>query len=132
MEAVKKFYEALSKDEAMRAKLSTLNEKYPNAQPDFATSAAEIVAFAKSEGFAFTADDLSAYAESEGKQLSDEQLEGIVGGQYNSSTCFCLVGGGGKDSVTGRVCACVVGGGGKFDNTGHRLVCVLDGGIYDH
>jgi len=124
MDAVKKFYEALSKDEAMRAKLSALNEKYPNAQPEFAEAAEEIVAFAKAEGFAFTVDDLSAYAESEGKEITEEQLAGVVGGLYDRNTCVCMVGGGGKDPETGHTCACVLGGGGRQDNKGYQLVCI--------
>ena len=124
MESVGKFYEALSRDEAMRSRLSALDGKYQGAQPEAATIAAEIVAFAKAEGFAFTVDDLSAYAETEGKELSDEQLEGIVGGLYDRNTCVCMVGGGGKDPETGHTCACVLGGGGRQDNKGYQLVCI--------
>ena len=127
MEAIKKFYEALSKDEAMREKLSALNEKYQNAQPDLAKAAAEIVAFAESEGFTFTVDDLSAYAEIESKKITDEQLEGIVGGLFDRNTCVCMVGGGGKDQETGHTCACILGGGGRQDNKGYQLVCIGSG-----
>jgi predicted ribosomally synthesized peptide with nif11-like leader len=123
METVKKFYETLTTDEAMRARASALSEKYQDAQPEAAAIAAEIAAFAKAEGFVFTADDLAAYAKTEGRELSDDQLAAVVGGVYNPSTCLCFMGGGGKDPETGRTCACVLGGGGKKDKDGNRLVC---------
>ena len=129
METVKKFYEALSKDEAMRGRASALSEKYGDTQPEAAATAGSIVAFAKAEGFAFTADELAAYAKTEGRELSEDQLAAVVGGVYNQDTCFCFVGGGGKDPETGRTCACVLGGGGKKDKDGHKLVCMGAGTI---
>ena len=129
MGAVGKFYEALSKNEAMRARLSALNEKYKDAQPEAATISAEIVSFARAEGFVFTAEELASYAETEVKELSDEQLEAVSGGVFDRDTCNCMVGGGGKDPETGHVCACVLGGGGRQDNKGRQLVCIGAGVI---
>jgi hypothetical protein len=123
MEAVRKFYEALTTDDAMRARASALSERYQDAQPETATVAAEIAAFAKAEGFVFTVDDLAAYAKAEGRELSEDQLAVVVGGTYNPNMCLCIMGGGGNDPETGHTCACVLGGGGKKDNKGYHLIC---------
>jgi len=124
MENVKKFYDALSSDETMRDRAKALNGE----QKDEATVAAEIVAFAKSEGYDFTAEDLTAFVSTQKTELSDEELEAVAGGVYKSGDCFCALGGG-KDPETGRICACVISGGGKKDNTGKILVCGIYGEI---
>jgi len=131
MENIQKFYDALTKDEAMRERLTALNEKYGDGKPEEAVIAAEIVAFAATEGFPFTADEYEAYVNTEGKELSDEQLASVAGGVYDSGSCKCLVGGGGKDNETGTKCACVIGGGGKKDRKGRYLMCVGFGVIQD-
>jgi len=122
MESIKKFYEALSKDEAMRKRLSGLNEKYKETKPDNDAAVADIVAFAKAEGFEFTSDDLKAYSKTEGKKLSEEELEAVAGGGCKDTPhgCYCVVGGGG--TIGGKTCACVIAGTHLFDD-GSFLYC---------
>ena len=126
MENVKKFYDALSNDKAMQERASALNKE--GEKPDEAAVKAAIIAFAKAEGYDFSLADLDAYAHT-AKPLTDETLDAAAGGAYDAGTCFCIVGGGGTDKVTGHTCACVVGGGGKDDEMGDSLICVLVGSI---
>jgi hypothetical protein len=77
MENVKKFYEALAKDEAMKSRANALNAKYKGKKPSAAEVLAETAAFAKTEGYEFTADELKAYL----SELSDESLENVAGGR---------------------------------------------------
>lgn len=129
MENAKKFYEALAKDEGMRKRADALNEKYAGKQPGEAEAAADIVAFAKAEGFDFTAEDLKAYVEQQSGPIADDELDAVVGGAYKSDSCLCILGGGGKDQETGNVCACIAAGAGKHDLTGNGLICALHGFI---
>jgi len=90
--SIKKFYEALSNDGAIRSRLNALNEKYKGMELDENTAARETAVFAKSEGFEFTAEELIEYAKSESKtnststeeqpvgELSDEELDAATGG----------------------------------------------------
>jgi len=128
MENVKKFYDALATDEAMRKKAEDLNKKFEGAQPDENAVKAEIISFAEAAGYTFTAEELDAYA-NRMKPLSESELEVVAGGRYKESNCFCAFGGGGKDSETGNKCACVAGGGGKRDGAGNCLICVVAGTI---
>lgn len=125
MGTIKKFYEALSNNEDMRKRMSELNEKYKDAQPDEETMLAEAVAFAKAEGFDVTADNFRAYLKTGSAELSEEALEAVAGGQDNvNSACFCIAGGGGKKN--GYTCGCVAIGTGNFlDGTG--LICSVVG-----
>jgi len=109
MDELKKFYQALSEDEAMRNRLSALNEKYKGAEPGKTVIAEEIAAFAKAEGFEVTTDDLTDYLDTEAKELTEEELENVSGGACkDTSTCACVMGGGGtKGGVT---CVCVING----------------------
>ena len=66
MENVKKFYDALTNDEALRERAKVLNGK----------DKAALVAFAKAEGYDFSLDDLEAYA----KPLTDNDMESAAGG----------------------------------------------------
>ena len=127
MENVKKFYDALADDEAMRKRAEALNEKL-GAQPGEDEIRAEMLAFAQAEGYIFTAEELDAYAK-QAKPVSDDELKAVAGGAYIIKDCFCMFGGGGKDPVTGNTCACVLGGGGKKDENGRQLICVGGGTI---
>jgi len=123
MDNVKKFYEALAKDEAMQKRAKALNEHKP---ADEAAVRDTLIAFAAKEGYAFTADEAQAYiAESAKGELNDEQLEAVAGGKM--VTCACALGGGsvncgcvamgsGNGNIGGDVCFCVVGGGGYYDD----------------
>ena len=127
MENVKKFYDALANDEAMRKRAEALNEML-GSQPGEDEIRAEMLAFAKAEGYIFTTEELDAYAK-QAKPVSDDELETVAGGEYNPNNCFCVFGGGGKDPVTGNTCACVIGGVGKFDEKGNHLICLAAGWI---
>ena len=125
MENVKKFYEALKSDEALRGRADALSGKHKDAMPDDAAVKADLIAFAAAEGYAFTADELEAYANAP-KFIDDDELEAVAGGAKDTKTCQCYIGGGGtKDGVT---CVCVAGGGGK-SNPGPGLVCVAYGSV---
>ena len=123
---VKKFYDALANDKGLKERAAALNEKYKGEQPNEDIVKTELLSFAKAEGYEFTADEYDAYSK-QAKPVSDETAEIAAGGAFNKNTCFCAVGGGGKDSVTGNTCACVILGGGKADETGKGLVCELAG-----
>ena len=127
MENVKKFYDALSNDKMMQERASALNKE--GEQPDEAAAKAAIVAFAKAEGYDFSVADLEAYAHA-AKPLTDESLDAAAGGAYSSGSCFCAVGGGGHDDVTGNTCACVVIGLGACDETGKGLQCNFAGWVH--
>ena len=126
MENVKKFYDALSNDKAMQERASALNKE--GETPDEAAVRATVIAFAKAEGYDFTEADLEAYAHT-ARPLTDESLDAAAGGAFDPGTCLCVVGGGGKDPVTGNTCACVLGGAGKADDVGNMLLCVAGGFI---
>ena len=130
MENVKKFYNALASDKALRERASALNKEVE--KPDETTARAAIIAFAKAEGYDFTEADLDAYAK-QAKPLADKTLDAVAGGAFNPKTCFCALGGGGVDDnpVTGHTCACVAFGHGDLDEFRRALVCSLAGFIMD-
>ena len=140
MEKVKKFYDALAKDEGMQARLAKLSEKYEGAQPSADAAAADLIEFATSEGHAFTKQELDAFGESVKKdgvsELCDDELEAVAGGNAVQECgprcwhheCVCVFGGGGNHGDPRITCACVFGGGGKKCSTGRTLVCPLIGG----
>jgi predicted ribosomally synthesized peptide with nif11-like leader len=140
MENVKKFYDALASDEAMKKRAEDINEKQAAAMPDEDVVKAEIIAFAKAEGYAFTAEELEAYA-NQAKPLDDDDLEAVAGGHgrrpnikhKDGSNCWfpegcnCTAVGGGGNLPGG--CACIFGGGGPAKECGGYLVCVAYGWI---
>ena len=89
VENVKKFYEALSQDEAMKQKFVELSQKYQGQPMDEVKAAAvmeqEGLLLAKQQGYSISMDDLKSYgkilnpAEMNG-ELSDEELQAVVGG----------------------------------------------------
>jgi len=126
MENVKKFYNALASDQALQEKAWALEAKIDRPL-DEATAKAKIIAFANAEGYDFSAADFDAYARV-AKPLGDETLDAVAGGAFSSS-CICVVGGGGSDPVTGHTCACVIGGSGKDDEKGYSLHCFVAGTV---
>jgi predicted ribosomally synthesized peptide with nif11-like leader len=76
MGKVTEFYEALSKDEAMRERANALK----GSGGEGGKIAAEaIVAFAKKEGYTFTEEELKDFMDS--KELSDDDLKAVAGGK---------------------------------------------------
>ena len=116
MENVKKFYDALTTNEALKAKAAKLNEKHAGTKPDETALAKEIIAFAAAEGYSFTQEELTAYSESMKKSsLSDDELEAVAGGNpsgtcENWDLCFCAAGGGGVHRNPKITCVCVLYG----------------------
>jgi predicted ribosomally synthesized peptide with nif11-like leader len=77
METVKKFYEALEKDEQMRERVKELD--YGKA-PDKETAMAVLINFAENEGYSFTAEEAEAYFSNNTRgEVPDAELEGIAG-----------------------------------------------------
>ena len=111
-ENLKIFLEAVSKDEALSAKVSA--EKDANA----------LVALAKDMGFELTASDFERSCE-----LDDDELDDVSGG--SDVSCACAMGGGGTKDSNDKTCACVLAGGGYSKNGGERCVCGFAGYGYD-
>ena len=128
MENVKKFYDVLANDKGVQERAAALSEKYKGKQPSEDVVKAELLSFAKAEGYEFTADEFDAYSK-QAQPVSDEIADKAAGGAYDDGVCFCAIGGGGKDSVTGNVCACVFVGTGKADEQGDYLDCKLAGWV---
>jgi hypothetical protein len=123
---VKDFYDAMAKDEAMRKRAESLNEKFKGKQPSDEEAKKELIAFAKAEGYGFTKEEYKAFAEKP-KKMPEDDLKAVAGGGYNDGKCFCMLGGGGKDKSTDQTCACVLAGMGKTDKEGDALYCVAYG-----
>ena len=124
-ENLKKFLEAVSKDESLQAKVNALESKKETAMAD-------IIALAKELGIELTEAD---FAQPDG-EISEDELETINGGGCPTAgtvnnSCYCAAagGGGGKqkdEDIWG--CACVAygqGGDAKDDHT--TCMCVLYG-----
>jgi len=98
VENVKKFYEALSQDEAMKQKFMRLSQKYQGQQMDeekvMDITEQEVLPLAAQMGYSFTMDDLKSYGEETkqagmNRELSDEELQAVVGGG-GSGTNICI------------------------------------------
>ena len=124
-ENLKKFLEAVSKDEALQAKVNALESNKETAM-------AGVIALAKELGIELTE---ANFAQPDG-EISDDELETINGGGCPTAgtvnnSCYCAAagGGGGKqkdEDIWG--CACVAygqGGDAKDDHT--TCMCVLYG-----
>ena len=124
-ENLKKFLEAVSKDEALQAKVNALESNKE-------TALAGVIALAKELGIELTEAD---FAQPDG-EISEDELETINGGGCPTAgtvnnSCYCAAagGGGGKqkdEDIWG--CACVAygqGGDAKDDHT--TCMCVLYG-----
>ena len=124
-ENLKKFLEAVSKDEALQAKVNALESNKETAMSG-------VIALAKELGIELTEAD---FAQPDG-EISEDELETINGGGCPTAgtvnnSCYCAAagGGGGKqkdEDIWG--CACVAygqGGDAKDDHT--TCMCVLYG-----
>ena len=124
-ENLKKFLEAVSKDEALQAKVNALESNKETAM-------AGVIALAKELGIELAEAD---FAQPDG-EISEDELETINGGGCPTAgtvnnSCYCAAagGGGGKqkdEDIWG--CACVAygqGGDAKDDHT--TCMCVLYG-----
>ncbi len=89
VENVKKFYEAVSRDESMKQKFVELSRKYQGQQMDEANAMAvteqEVLPFAQQMGYSFAMNDLKSYDEEikqakMNSELSDDELVAVSGG----------------------------------------------------
>jgi len=129
VENIKRFYDALTKDEALQDKFKALAEKYEGQKPDEEQADAicekELLPFAKSAGYDFTLEELKEYnrdaAKPATRQLSEEELAAVAGGVCVcvmfglgelSDGCYCLCQLYGWGNSPGGCCLCAVGGGG--------------------
>ena len=112
-ENMKKFLEAVSKDEALQAKVNVLASEKETAM-------AGVIAIAKELGIELTEAD---FAQPNG-EISEDELEAVSGGMTvtTQEDCGCPLSGSGQ-TVT-DICICVAGGagGGTLDD-GHVFGC---------
>ena len=107
-ENMKKFLEAVSKNDELTAKINTMTKE-------------ELLALAKELGIELTDADFEKPA----GELSDDELDTVAGGEV----CYCLIGGTGYDTFDNeKTCVCVVGGGGEYKDGDCRCWCVGSGG----
>ena len=105
-ENVKKFLEAMSKDEALREKLTTMDKD-------------AIIAAAKELGFELTEADFVQPED----ELNEDELDAVAGG----GSCGCAVGGGGTKGSNYPACGCVAAGWGKDKDGDLRCSCTVCG-----
>lgn len=112
-ENLKKFFEKVSADEELAAKVS--------AEADVA----KLIALAKELGFELTEADFKKPVE----EISDDELDNVAGG--GDVSCACAMGGGGTKDSNDKTCACVLAGAGYSKSGRERCVCGFAGYGYD-
>jgi predicted ribosomally synthesized peptide with nif11-like leader len=110
-ENLKKFFEAISKDEALVQKVGSMSQE-------------ELLALGKELGIELTAQDFE-----QPQELSDDDLDAVAGG--SDVSCACAMGGGGTKDTNDRTCACVLAGVGYDKNGSERCLCGFAGYGYD-
>ncbi len=113
-ENMQKFLEAVSRDEALTAKVGAMGKD-------------ELLALAKALGIPLTDADLEKPAVQE---LDDDDLDTVAGGDGKVS-CACAMGGGGTKDTYDKVCVCVMAGAGYSKNGIDRCVCDFAGLGFD-
>ena len=113
-ENMQKFLEAVSRDEALTAKVGAMGKD-------------ELLALAKALGIPLTDADLDKPAVQE---LDDDDLDTVAGGDGKVS-CACAMGGGGTKDENDKTCACVMAGAGYSKNGIDRCVCDFAGYGFD-
>ena len=112
-ENMKKFLEAVSKNEELCAKIGAMGKE-------------ELIALAKELGLELTDADLEKPAVQE---LGDDDLDTVAGG--SDVSCACAMGGGGTKDSNDKTCACVLAGAGYDKYNRERCVCGFAGYGYD-
>ena len=91
VENVKKFYEAISQDEALKQKFVELSQKYQGQPMDEVRALSiiekEALPLAAQLGYSFTIDDVKSYElamqqAKNGCEMSDEEMEAVTGGGW--------------------------------------------------
>lgn len=107
-ENMKKLLEAVTKNEELVKKISTMTKE-------------NLIALAKEMGIELTEADF----EKNDAELSDDELDCVNGG----ALCACMLAGSGDDNNSNeKYCVCVAGGGGEYTDGRCRCVCVFGGG----
>ena len=121
-EELKKFLEEVSKNEELKQKLKALNEM----EKEKAIEA--IITFAKEAGYTLVPEDFEEKTPE--RELTDEEVEAVSGGKkynFDETTCYCFLGGGGggTDSSDGEIfgCGCVAYGEGGCRGEDGLLSC---------
>ena len=124
-EDVRKFYEAISGNEPLKARLMAIATRHGGRNLNQCQCDAlwenELAPLAKSEGFDFTLQEVRAFQAAHGSnvgRLSDDELDAVVGG----SRCSCVITGSGMQDDDDPACDCVV-----FGQGGSGCVCTLGG-----
>ena len=112
-ENMQKFLEAVSRDEALTAKVGAMGKD-------------ELLALAKALGIPLTDADLEKPAVQE---LDDDDLDTVAGG--SDVSCACAMGGSGTKDENDKTCACVMAGAGYSKNGIDRCVCDFAGYGFD-
>ncbi len=98
-ENVKKFYEAVSQDEALKQKFVELSQKYQGQQMDKEKmkliTEEEVLPIAKEMGYSFTMDDFNSYGKEIQQmnmncELSDTEMQAVAGGSSRSGFCILI------------------------------------------
>ena len=113
-ENMKKFMEAVSKNEALVDKVNTMTRQ-------------ELIALAQEMGLELTDAD---FEKPSVEELSDDDLDAVSGG--TKVACACVLGGGGKGDSNDKTCACVAAGFGYQKNGRERCFCAVGGAGYDY
>lgn len=133
-ENLKRFNEAASRDESLKGKLAAIANRHGGQELDesqlYAVWEDEVLPLARSKGYDFTLEDvreLQAAKSVRVNQLTDDELNAIVGG-VNPYQCYCIAGGGGAaDDAGEHTCICVLYGVGKDENGNKRCTCQFGG-----
>ena len=112
-ENMKRFLEAVSKNEELTAKIGSMDKD-------------ALIALARELGIELTDADLEKPAVQE---LSDDALDSVAGG--GDVSCACAMGGGGTKDSNDKTCACVLAGAGYSKQGRERCVCGFAGYGYD-
>ena len=112
-ENMRRFLEAISRDEALTAKIGAMGKD-------------ELLALAKALGIPLTDADLEKHAV---QALDDDDLDTIAGG--GDVSCACAMGGSGTKDENDKTCACVMAGAGYSKNGIDRCVCDFAGYGFD-
>ena len=131
VENVKMFYEAVSKDEALKQKFMELSQKYQGQPMDEEKAISlleqEALPLAAQMGYYFTLEDLKEYSEEMQQtkmncEISDEELHAVSGGTGRHLACPFLgfiAEDGDPSSVGDFACFCL-----GFDNAGSCCVFI--------
>ena len=112
-ENMQRFLEAVSRDEALTAKIGAMGKD-------------ELLALAKALGIPLTDADLEKPAV---QALDDDDLDTVAGG--SDVSCACAMGGSGTKDENDKTCACVMAGAGYSKNGIDRCVCDFAGYGFD-